>query len=408
VEVGPVDHSKARYAGHQKFLDDFLAPPEAKDAQQPNAPPATTAPSPVVVMVEEDPPVDPAVSALAKARQQLGLPVVEITAYYKLYPAPAVATQEPPAPEVLVDKACMNDTGTQAAAALKSASTLKAVIKMLEEADPTNGQLTALKKDLAQKEMTAAKVGTKSTAAQSLKTLREAEVECGKQQDALDEVWSKARQKSSDTLQSHMAIADRYLEYFTNFKSQAKVAHAEMQEKHDVIHRAKRAHHGECMQIFKERITKAEASIAPAASATSTAMEVTLAAPTWLASLPAGVGTSMLSTEDIFDEANVTDLPVITPTEDPLAKAQLADCGHLHGLLRCWTQGGQLPVTFGELRAYSTAGPEAHILVEKLLGEKLWKGWFDIIGKIPEDSDPIPRQALTYVTIALDNLKTKY
>ena len=46
----------------------------------------------------------------------------------------------------------MNDTGTQAAAALKSASAIKAVIKMLEEADPTNGQLTALKKDLAQKE----------------------------------------------------------------------------------------------------------------------------------------------------------------------------------------------------------------------------------------------------------------
>ena len=43
-----------------------------------------------------------------------------------------------------------------------------------------------------------------------------------------------------------------------------------------------------------------------------------------------------------------------------------------------------------------------------LLGEQLWDGWFSLAGANPEDNEPVPRQALAYVALALDNMKTLY
>ena len=46
--------------------------------------------------------------------------------------------------------------------------------------------------------------------------------------------------------------------------------------------------------------------------------------------------------------------------------------------------------------------------MKRLLGEQLWDGWFSLAGAHPEDNEPLPRQALAYVALALDNMKTQY
>ena len=101
-------------------------------------------------------------------------------------------------------------------------------------------------------------------------------------------------------------------------------------------------------------------------------------------------------------------LPQQQPSADELGKKQLVACGHLHHLLVLWNQGGCQPVTFGEMRKYCLAAKETHVLMKFLLGEQLWDGWFCLAGADPEDNEPVPRQAMAYVALALDNMKTLY
>ena len=66
-------------------------------------------------------------------------------------------------------------------------------------------------------------------------------------------------------------------------------------------------------------------------------------------------------------------------------------------------------MTFGDLRTHSAAGAEASQLVRKLLGTKLWDGWFSLLENLePGNHDWIPRQALHFVILALENLKLKH
>ena len=113
---------------------------------------------------------------------------------------------------------------------------------------------------------------------------------------------------------------------------------------------------------------------------------------------------AILSADDIFDEADPKDLPDLSA----ITKAQLESSGHLFQLLLLWTQGGCQPVTFGELKTYSTAGHDAPSLLWFLLGQKLWDGWFDLLADPVPDFEVIPRQAMTFAAIALDRIKAKY
>ena len=117
---------------------------------------------------------------------------------------------------------------------------------------------------------------------------------------------------------------------------------------------------------------------------------------------------TVLSTDDVFDGACTSMLPKLKVDESEVGKKQLAACGHLHHLLLLWNKGGCLPVSFEELRAHSLAGRETHTLLKLLLGEELWDGWFGLLGANPEDAEPIPRQALSFAALALDELKTLY
>ena len=117
---------------------------------------------------------------------------------------------------------------------------------------------------------------------------------------------------------------------------------------------------------------------------------------------------TLLSTEGFYEAACPTMLPQQNPSTDELGKKQLIACGHLHHLLVLWNQGGCQPVTFGQIRKYCLAGQETHDLMKCLLGEQLWDGWFSLAGAHPEDNEPLPCQALTYVALALDNMKTQY
>ena len=118
--------------------------------------------------------------------------------------------------------------------------------------------------------------------------------------------------------------------------------------------------------------------------------------------------TTTLGADDIFERADPALLPNHTPTDDAVGREQLTVCGHFHQLLQLWIQGGYLPVTFGELRAHSTAGFQVHNLMKDLLGLQLWDGWFEMLADIPDDSEMIPRQALTYCHIALERLREKH
>jgi hypothetical protein len=211
---------------------------------------------------------------MAKARQQMGIPVLVITPYCKLYPEPAVSNQTTPSPEAEVDKVCVNDNGTQAAATLKAVNAIRECIKLLEDADPTNSQLLALRKDLVCKEAAAAKFGTKSTAAQYRKNLQAAMAVFVGQQQELEETCATAHAKSKETLQTHLAVADRYIEYFTNFKLHATAAQEVIQKQFDAQHADRRAYHDLCRLVFEEHITKAEAAVMPAGNAAGGTLDI--------------------------------------------------------------------------------------------------------------------------------------
>ena len=112
-----------------------------------------------------------------------------------------------------------------------------------------------------------------------------------------------------------------------------------------------------------------------------------------------------LSADDTNDAADPSLIPDATAE---ITQPQLAACGHLYQLLILWSQGGCQPVTFGELKAHSKAGADTPELLQCLLGKVLWDGWFDIITLPIEDAEVVPRQALAYVSIAIEKLKAKY
>ena len=116
----------------------------------------------------------------------------------------------------------------------------------------------------------------------------------------------------------------------------------------------------------------------------------------------------VLSTETVCEAAQPSQLPDYTPGSDERAQNQLRVCGHLYNLLLLWNIGGCQPVTFGELAAHSLAGDETPALLKALLGCQLWDGWFSRCGESPPHHEPIPRQALAFVSLALDKLNEQH
>ena len=113
---------------------------------------------------------------------------------------------------------------------------------------------------------------------------------------------------------------------------------------------------------------------------------------------------SFLSADDVFEAADTAMIPDFLPQYPQV----LAQCGHMHQLLIQWAQGGCQVVSFGDLAAYSTAGAQTTPLVQQLLGRDLWLGWFDIATDPPSDFEIIPRQAMTFLALALDKMKLTY
>ena len=58
-----------------------------------------------------------------------------------------------------------------------------------------------------------------------------------------------------------------------------------------------------------------------------------------------------------------------------------------------------------DLKKHSSAGEEAITLVKHLLGSQLWDGWFSRFPEDLPDDQVLPRQALTFVSLALDKIK---
>ena len=112
-----------------------------------------------------------------------------------------------------------------------------------------------------------------------------------------------------------------------------------------------------------------------------------------------------LTADDTFEGADPTLLPDVS---SEITQPQLVARGHLCQLLILRTQGGCQPVTFGDLQAHSKAGADTPALLRHLLGKVLWDGWFDIISEPIQDGEVVPRQALTYVSMALEKWKAKY
>ena len=114
-----------------------------------------------------------------------------------------------------------------------------------------------------------------------------------------------------------------------------------------------------------------------------------------------------LSTDAVCEAASVEQLPEYSPSDDESQLELLTACGHLHVLLQLWSQGGCQPVSFGELRTHCLAGAQTCQLVKNILGAQLWDGWFHMVGDEPADEQPVPRQALTFVSHGLNKLKAK-
>ena len=46
--------------------------------------------------------------------------------------------------------------------------------------------------------------------------------------------------------------------------------------------------------------------------------------------------------------------------------------------------------------------------MKSLLGTKLWDGWFDVVADPFPDEEILLRQAVSYLALALEKLKTRY
>ena len=83
-------------------------------------------------------------------------------------------------------------------------------------------------------------------------------------------------------------------------------------------------------------------------------------------------------------------------------------CGHLHQLLERWQFGGGIAVTLAELSHYSLAKDTTQSLMKKLLGQELWEGWFGKPDFTMADDSVLPRQTMTFLHLALKQLKSNY
>ena len=83
-------------------------------------------------------------------------------------------------------------------------------------------------------------------------------------------------------------------------------------------------------------------------------------------------------------------------------------CGHLYQLLERWHLGGNIAVTLAELSHHAMAKETTQALMKKLLGTELWGGWFGKPDFMMADESILPRQLLTYLHLALTQLKSNY
>ena len=83
-------------------------------------------------------------------------------------------------------------------------------------------------------------------------------------------------------------------------------------------------------------------------------------------------------------------------------------CGHLFQLLEKWHMGGNSAVSLAELNLHSLAKGDTQALMKKLLGAELWAGWFGAADFLMADDSVLPRQLLTYLHVALRQLKEHY
>ena len=168
--------------------------------------------------------------------------------------------------------------------------------------------------------------------------------------------------------------------------------------------------HLEKFKVEQERLIKliSDMRAAPAPLAAASSGGSRTLAVVDLTAGPAHQVPTVLGTDDIFEGACNALLPQIELTEDQAGKAKLSACGHMYHLLLLWNRGGCLPVSFGQLRQHSLAGSETHQLMKMLIGEVLWEGWFCLVGDTPDDTEPIPRQALSFIALALDGIKAQH
>ena len=127
-------------------------------------------------------------------------------------------------------------------------------------------------------------------------------------------------------------------------------------------------------------------------------------------SLGVSKGTKMIkprvSTDTICEAASPELLPhFYVETADENTTQQLVICAHLLQLLTLWNQGGCQPVTFGDLKAHSLAGEHSAAFMRQLLGTQLWDGWFGLVESTLNDEDYIPRQALSFMHLALQKIQ---
>ena len=113
---------------------------------------------------------------------------------------------------------------------------------------------------------------------------------------------------------------------------------------------------------------------------------------------------TFLDADDVYEEATPDDLPDFVPP----SQESLDACSHLYFMLKLWNEGGCLAFNLGELKGHCKAKEETLTLLRSLLGTKLWDGWFDVVADPFPDEEILPRQAVLYLALALEKLKTRY
>ena len=83
-------------------------------------------------------------------------------------------------------------------------------------------------------------------------------------------------------------------------------------------------------------------------------------------------------------------------------------CGHLFQLMEKLHMGGNIAVSLAKLNQHSLAKNETQSLMKKLLGAELWTGWFGAADFMMVEDSVLPRQLLTYLHLALRQLKEHY